>query len=173
MDAVSLSPSWTEVWIMTSASGGNPHNCSGFLNDWWFFVWCSVFSFRFKHCSQHLEHGKTLLFQCLQAWSTKDVISLKISRQNRHSKLFTFPCHILKRASHGPRLTICNCKHGTHRAFCQLCDCPSCAVREPDLFWRTIHRYYRPWRAPGKRGHFQCDTAAGTGWETGGGSAGR
>ena len=31
-------------------------------------------------------------------------------------------------ALHQPRLTICNCKHGTHRTFCQVCDCPSSAV---------------------------------------------
>lgn len=35
---------------------------------------------------------------------------------------------------HRQRLTICNCKPGTHRAFRQACDYPSCAVREPDLF---------------------------------------
>ena len=59
-----------------------------------------------------------------------------------------------------------NCKHGTRRAFHQVYDSPSCAVREPELFQRTIHRFYRLWKAPGKHGHFQCDTAAGSGWET-------
>ena len=70
-------------------------------------------------------------------------------------------------------MVICNCKPGMHRACRQAYDYLSCAVREPDLSQRTIHRFYRLWRAPGKRGHFQCDTEAGTGWETGGGSAGR
>ena len=55
----------------------------------------------------------------------------------------------------------CNCKPGIHRTFHQAYDCLSCAVRENDLSQRTIHRFYRLQRDPGKHGHFQFDTAAG------------
>ena len=62
---------------------------------------------------------------------------------------------------HRQRLMICNCKPGTHRAFRQAYDCPPCAVRESDLFWMTIHKFYRKWRALGLCVYFQCDIAAG------------
>ena len=48
----------------TFVSGGNPSSCLGFLNIWWHWVFCSLFSLQVKNCSWHLGHWWKLYFQC-------------------------------------------------------------------------------------------------------------
>ena len=45
-----------DTWKKTLVSGGNPSRCLGFLNIWWHWVLCCLFSLKVKKCSLHLEH---------------------------------------------------------------------------------------------------------------------